>query len=108
MSDPLLAVGDEIEFLKRRYIMTEEGVIMMSGRRHLEGLLAALGKVKDRETPADASFLEPDNSEELTAAQKKVYQESVGRLLYLAHTRADLQFSVSVLATFKIHLRLGF
>ena len=104
MSDPLLAVGDEIEFLKRRYIMTEEGVIMMSGRRHLEGLLAALGKVKG----VSASFLEPDNSEELTAAQKKVYQESVGRLLYLAHTRADLQFSVSVLATFKIHLRLGF
>ena len=100
VSEPLLAVGDEVEFPKRRYILTEEGVIMMSGTKHLEGLLNALGHdIKERDSPADATFLEPDNSAELNPEKKQMYQESVGRLLYLSHTRADLQFSVSVLAS---------
>ena len=83
-SDPL-EIGQEIEFLKRRYIRCEDGVIMMSGTKHLEGLLNSLGHdIKERDAPADGSFVEEDNSEELNEAKKKLYQECVGRLLYLS------------------------
>ncbi|CAE7593484.1 unnamed protein product [Symbiodinium sp. CCMP2456] len=65
-SEPLVNVGDELEFLKRRYVLEEEGVIMYCSNKHVDGLLAALGhNIKYRETPADQSFLEKDNTPEL-------------------------------------------
>ncbi|OLP88024.1 Creatine kinase, flagellar [Symbiodinium microadriaticum] len=98
VSDPF-GPGSELEFLKRRYIWCSEGAIMMSGTKHLEGLLDALGHdIKERDAPADTSFVEEDKGEELNEAKKKLYQECVGRLLYLSHTLADIQYSVSVLA----------
>ena len=39
-----------------------------------------------------------DTSKELSADQGKLYRESVGRLLYLSHTRPDIQFTTCVLS----------
>ena len=98
VSDPF-GPGCELEFLKRRYLWCSEGATMMSGTKHLEGLLNALGHdIKERDAPADTSFVEEDKGDELTDSKRKLYQECVGRLLYLSHTRADIQYSVSVLA----------
>ena len=100
VSDPLKEVGDEIEFLKRKYTLTKDGIVMYSGRRHLEGLLNSLGpNLKERDTPADPSFLEIDLTDELPLQKSKQYKECVGRLLYLSHTRPDIQFGVCVLAS---------
>ena len=98
VSDPLKDIEDEIEFLKRRYVCSEQGITMYGSRKHVDGLLDILGNVKERDTPTDQSFLEPDNTEELNETQSKQYKECVGRLLYLSHTRPDVQFGVCVLA----------
>ncbi|CAE7403195.1 unnamed protein product, partial [Symbiodinium microadriaticum] len=42
-SKPAIQVGDEFEFLKRRYILEQDGVVMFSNNKHLEGLIKALG-----------------------------------------------------------------
>ena len=100
VSEPLREPGDEIEFLKRKYVLSQGGIVMFSGRKHLEGLLDTLGpNLKERDSPADPTFLEVDTSPELAAGKSKVYKECVGRLLYLSHTRPDIQFGVCILAS---------
>ena len=100
VSLPLVNVGDSIEFLKRRYVKTLEGVVVYSNGKYLESLQGTLGsRVKPRDSPADNSFLEPDGSKELGFEEAKVYKESVGRLLYLAHSRPDVQFAVCILSS---------
>ncbi|OLP76333.1 Copia protein [Symbiodinium microadriaticum] len=100
MSSPLLRVGDEIEFLKRRYVLTEEGLVVFPSNRYAEALFAGVGKeAKVRDTPADASFLEIDSSEELDGDKARLYREATGRLLYLSHSRGDIQFATCILAS---------
>ncbi|CAE7041145.1 unnamed protein product [Symbiodinium sp. CCMP2592] len=95
VSEPLVEDGDTIEFLKRKYVKTPEGVAVYSNPKYL-----ALGsKVKPRDSPVDNSFLEQDASKELGPAEAKVYKESVGRLLYLAHSRPDVQYAVCILSS---------
>ena len=99
VSEPLRHIGDEIEFLKRRYVMVEGGVAVFSNSKYLESLSKAFeGKVKRRDSPSDASFQEPDASKELGPAEARLYRECVGRLLYLSHTRPDVQFATCVLS----------
>ncbi|CAE7325088.1 true [Symbiodinium natans] len=98
VSEPMRNVGDELEFLKRKCIKTDEGVAMLSGAKHLDGLIEAVGSVP-RDTPADQSFSEIDKSPSLSPSKAKISRECVGRLLYLSHTRSDIQFAVCVLAS---------
>ncbi|CAE7252941.1 unnamed protein product, partial [Symbiodinium necroappetens] len=46
-SKPALQIGDEFEFLKRRYVLEQDGVVMFSNNKHLEGLVKALGAQPD-------------------------------------------------------------
>ena len=90
-SDPMVGPGDEIQFLKRKYVMGENGIFVYSNGRYLEALVKALGdSLKVRDAPADNSFLEADGSKELGAKEAKEYREATGRLLYLSHTRPDI------------------
>ena len=100
VSEPLKELGDSLEFLKRKYILEESGIVMFSGEKHLEGLVGALGnQIKTRDAPTDQSVIEPDVSSELPEAQAKVYRECVGRLLYLSQTRPDIQFGTCALTS---------
>ena len=92
-------VGDELEFLKRRYVKMENGIAMYSGRRHLEGLLEALGNVRERDSPGNQTFLDADASEVLPPTKARTFKECVGGLPYLSHTRPDIQFAVCCLAS---------
>ena len=100
VSDVLTKHGGEVEFLKRRYVGTEAGVYMFSNAKHAEGLIEAVGDhVKEKDTPADQSFLEPDETQALSTEKAKIFKECVGRLLYLSHSRPDLQFATCVLSS---------
>ncbi|CAE7268415.1 unnamed protein product, partial [Symbiodinium sp. CCMP2592] len=97
---PLKDPGSELEFLKRRYVMTEEGIVVYPNEKYAEALFAGIGKsAKLRDAPSDATFLEPDSSKDLDGNQAREYREAVGRLLYLSHSRADIQFPVCVLSS---------
>ncbi|CAE7948885.1 unnamed protein product [Symbiodinium sp. KB8] len=99
-SKPALQIGDEFEFLKRRYVSEQDGVVMFSNNKHLEGLVKALGaQTRFRDTPADNTFLEKDTSQELPEAKARVFRECLGRLLYLSHSRPDVQFATCALAS---------
>ena len=71
---------------------------MYGSRKHVDGLLETVGPVRERDVPTDQSFLEADNTAPLAPGPAAKYKESVGRLLYLSHTRPDVQFGVCVLA----------
>ena len=98
VSKPLVKPGDESEFLKRRYIVTEEGLVVFPSNRYPEVLFEGVGKdARPRDTPADNSLLDIDSSSELNMNQSKLYREAVGRLLYLSHSRGDIQFATCIL-----------
>ena len=100
VTNPLLRPGDETEFLKRRYVYSEEGIVVFPSNRYAEALREGVGKgAKPRDTPADNSFLEKDTSRELEETEARKYREAVGRLLYLSHSRGDLQFATCILAS---------
>ena len=100
VGDPMVGEGDSFEFLKRRYIRMKEGVAVFSNAKYLEALIKAAGpNIKRRDAPADGSFQDVDDSKELDPSKARTYKECVGRLLYLAHSRPDIQMSVCVLAS---------
>ncbi|OLP86509.1 Copia protein [Symbiodinium microadriaticum] len=100
VGDPMGAEGDKFSFLKRLYLRVPEGIVMYSNGRYLEALVEALGpNIKKRDSPADASFQEPDDSTELEPSKAATFREFVGRLLYLSHSRPDIQFAVCVLSS---------
>ena len=97
VSEPL-SFDQGIEFLKRHYTLDEQGIMMNPSTKYLDNLLAALPDVRPRDTPADASFLEKDTSPGLEDCDARLFRECTGRLLYLSHSRCDLQFAVCILA----------
>ncbi|CAE7781054.1 GIP [Symbiodinium sp. CCMP2592] len=100
VGEPMIHKGDHFEFLKRRYVKTKDGVAVFSNAKYLEALIKAAGpNIKSRDSPADASFQEVDATKELDPTKAKTYKECVGRLLYLSHSRADIQMAVCVLAS---------
>ena len=100
VSDPLAEVGESVEFLKRKYSLEDQGIVMFSGDKHLDGLVKALGEnIRARDTPVDQTVLEPDTSAALSEPNAKMFRECVGRLLYLSHTRPDVQFGTCALTS---------
>ena len=54
---------------------------------------------KPCETPIDLKHI-LDNDEEGVTTDKGQYQRLVGKLIYLAHTRLDIAYAVSVVSQF--------
>ncbi|CAE7451931.1 GIP, partial [Symbiodinium sp. CCMP2456] len=82
------------------YVKMADGVAVFSNGKYLESLLKTAGpNLKRRDAPADQTFQDTDETKELDPAKAKVYKESVGRLLYLSHSRPDIQMPVCVLAS---------
>ena len=100
IGDPMVEEGDTLEFLKRKYVRVAAGVAVYSNSKYLEALLKAAGSnAKRKESPADQTFQEPDDTKELDPKSAKMYKECVGRLLYLAHSRPDIQMADCVLSS---------
>lgn len=75
--------------------------IFISQQKYVTDLLKEIGKTacKPISTPIDSNHKLSEAKEEPTV-DKQLYQRLVGRLIYLAHTRPDIAYSVSVISQF--------
>ena len=73
--------------------------IFISQQKYVTDLLAETEKIecKPVSTPMDPNHKLGEDKEELVV-DKRMYQRLVGRLIYLAHTRPDIAYSVSVIS----------
>lgn len=87
-------------FLGIEVAHSDEG-IFISQQKYILDLLKETGMVECRpcETPIDLKH-RLDNDEEGTTTDKGQYQRLVGKLIYLAHTRPDIAYAVSVVSQF--------
>ncbi|CAN1766567.1 Retrovirus-related Pol polyprotein from transposon TNT 1-94 [Linum perenne] len=87
-------------FLGMEFARTKEG-LFINQRKYVLDLLAETGMTgcKPAETPMDSAVrLRPSESHEVKDQER--YQRLVGKLIYLAHTRPDITFAVSVVSQF--------
>nr|CAD1831090.1 unnamed protein product [Ananas comosus var. bracteatus] len=89
-------IGNLKFFLGMEIARSKKG-IAVSQRKYVLDLLSETGMLgcKPIETPMD-STVKLDNNDGSAPVDKERYQRLVGKLLYLAHTRPDIGFSVSV------------
>ena len=75
--------------------------IFVSQQKYVTDLLVEIGKIgcKPVSTPMDPNHKLGEAKEE-PMVDKRMYQRLVGRLVYLAHTRPDIAYSVSVINQF--------
>ncbi|RVW30369.1 Retrovirus-related Pol polyprotein from transposon TNT 1-94 [Vitis vinifera] len=75
--------------------------IFISQQKYVTDLLAETGKIRCKPvfTPMDPNHKLGEVKEE-PVVDKRMYQRLVGRLIYLAHTRPDIAYSVSVISQF--------
>ena len=75
--------------------------IFISQQKYVTDLLKETGKLgcKPVATPMEPNQKLGDGKEE-PAVNKEMYQRLVGKLIYLAHTRPDIAYSVSMISQF--------
>ncbi|KAL6331779.1 hypothetical protein AAG906_020119 [Vitis piasezkii] len=75
--------------------------IFISQQKYVTDLLAEIGKIgcKPVSTPMDPNHKLGEAKEE-PMVDKRMYQRLVGRLIYLAHTRPDIAYSMSMISQF--------
>ena len=75
--------------------------IFISQQKYVTDLLRETGKIgcKPVSTPIDPNHKLGEAKEE-PVVDKRMYQRLVGRLIYLAHSRPDIAYSVSVISQF--------
>ena len=80
--------------------------IFISQQKYVIDLLAETGKIRCKpvSTPMDPNHKLGEAKEE-PMVDKRMYQRLVGRLIYLAHTRPNIFYSVSVISQFMHHPR---
>eukprot|EP00261_Vitis_vinifera_P039942 XP_019081185.1 PREDICTED: uncharacterized protein LOC109124071 [Vitis vinifera] len=88
--------------------------IFISQQKYMTDLLAEIGNIgcKPIFTPMDPNHKLGEAKEE-PVVDKRMYQRLVGRLIYLAHTRLDIAYSVSVISQFmhdprELHLQAAY
>ena len=101
-----MEVGEKFEYLKRKMRMTENGVIIRPDTAHIDDIAKICNKKKKapRKTPTTTDFsklaTDPSEDEELSPDMQYVYRSCVGKLLYLAPDRPDVQFVAQGLSSF--------
>ena len=101
-ADDEVKVGDEFKYLGRRYLRTESGFRRMAGAGYIEHTieLAGFRDLKPANTPGVASAKQSEEDPVLDESdhRRRLYPTVVGRLLFLAGDRPDIQYSVKELA----------
>ncbi|CAE7411360.1 unnamed protein product [Symbiodinium sp. CCMP2592] len=92
--------GDEFEFLKRRFRIEADGSITVRAAAHFYiDIFDLLEQPRLRQTPGPVGDLfMVDDSEQLGPGEATLFRTVVGKLLYIAGERPDLQVVIQFLA----------
>ena len=95
-------VGDQFEFLKRTYILREDGMDIMPGR-YAENMIEAYekryGPVKIQQTPCGEECQEVSTTGGLPPEEAALFRSLVGSGIYLSQERVELGFVIKQLAS---------
>ena len=97
----LINPGDEVYFLKRRYLLvTGELMVIEPHPRHVQRLVEITGVGKDRPktSPFPGGTLVEKENDLLNKDEASAYRTAVGILLYIQNDAVDAQFTIRWLA----------
>ena len=87
--------GEELRYLKRKYVFVEEGIVVQPNEKYIKKLLELhdLGRLKSKATPEHVDLVKEDKSKELGHEETKRFRSGLGSVLYLAQDRIDIQYA---------------
>ena len=93
--------GEELRYLKRKYVFVEEGIVVQPNEKYIKKLLELydLGRLKSKATPEHVDLVKEDKSKELGPEETKRFRSGLGSVLYLAQDRIDIQYASKCLAS---------
>eukprot|EP00435_Cladocopium_sp_Y103_P032112 s1247_g8.t1 len=94
--------GDQFEFLRRTYVLREDGLDIMPGRyaeNMIEAFESKYGPVKLQHVPCGDDAQEISTSSLLPADEASLFRSLVGSGIYLAQERIELGFVIKQLAS---------
>ncbi len=98
-------IGESVDFLKRKYSLTEYGIVTPSAR-HVEDVIEKFErynngkKVRLAKSPKYSALFQESKVKELDERKSSQFKSLVGSLLYVAHDRWGIAFAVKSLASF--------
>eukprot|EP00435_Cladocopium_sp_Y103_P006763 s6863_g2.t1 len=90
---------EAVQFLKRRYEYTEEGLTIVMGEKYIEKLVKLLGLEQKRDRATPETIQEEDDPPELEGEERQRFATAVGILLYMSGDRPDAQHGIRELAS---------
>ena len=100
------SVGDSVGFLKCKYILIEDGILVTPSTRHIKALVKKFQKYNDghsarlAKTPCLPALFQKDESDLLDDANASAFRSLVGLALCISHDRWDVSFCVKSLASY--------
>ena len=95
-------VGDSFSFLKRKYEVVEEGMLVKPGQyaaNMVKTFEEVYGEVKRQKLPCTAEIQEFDTSNLITPQDAAIYRSIVGMGIYLSQERLDIAYTTKELAS---------
>ena len=101
-AEMMIQEGDEISFLKRKHVLSRDGVLIIRrSTKHLSKLLDMLGlqnaAIKRTPLPSWSNEDLRDDGECLSLADQATFRSAVGVLMYMSQDCGDLQFAIRLL-----------
>ena len=94
--------GDQFEFLKRKYVLREDGIDILPGgyaETMIEAFEKRYGPVKLQQVPCGDDAQEISTSGPLLMEEAKLYRSLVGSGIYLSQERIEIGFIIKQLAS---------
>ena len=87
-------------YLKRKYNITSDGIVVRPDPRHIEELAEAceIGKKKAKSSPCSTDINSIAHGYELSNADCTRFRSCVGKMMYISGERPDAQYALHMLA----------
>eukprot|EP00913_Durusdinium_trenchii_P019597 g18422.t1 len=97
---PFKNVGDEFMYLKRKYNITNDGIVVRPDPRHMEELAdtCEIGRKKAKNIPCSADINGIHHGYDLSSSDCTRFRSCVGKMMYISGERPDAQYAIHMLA----------